>query len=74
MVSSITKKALGYEMSPHKLRSGFCSILYKETKDLELVRRIVGHASSITTQRYIVINDDDKEKALKCLERIGEKY
>ena len=50
-------EGLGYKISPHSLRTAFCTILYKKTGDIEFVRRAVGHSSIETTQRYIV--DDD---------------
>lgn len=63
VVAKYTERALGKRISPHKLRSGFCSILYNATGDIEFVRRAVGHASSQTTQRYIVTNGEEKKKA-----------
>lgn len=70
IVSRYTEKALGKKLSPHKLRSGYCSILYEKTGDIEFVRRAVGHASSITTQRYIVTKGDEKEKAAAIMSSI----
>lgn len=67
LVEKYTSKALGRSLSPHKLRSGYCSILYKKTGDIEFVRRCVGHASSATTQRYIVTNGSEKQKAAEIL-------
>ena len=60
VVEKYCEQALGYKVSPHKLRAGFCSIMYKETGDIEKVRRMVGHANISTTQRYIVT--DNKER------------
>lgn len=71
MLKSITEHSLGYPISPHKLRAGFCSILYKDTKDIELVRRTVGHSSSTTTQRYIVMGKEDKLKVANSINQIG---
>ena len=63
LVSKYCNDALGYKISPHKLRSGFCSIMYKKTGDIEFVRRAVGHSNTVTTQRYIVTNGFEKQKA-----------
>lgn len=63
LVEKYCDKALGYHISPHKLRSGFCSILYKEKKDIEYVRRAVGHSNIATTQRYIVTKNYEKKDA-----------
>lgn len=62
--------ALGIDLSPHKLRAGFCSIMYEQTGDIEKVRRIVGHSSSTTTQRYIVTNNQEKEEAADIMESL----
>ena len=62
--------ALGYHVSPHKLRAGFCSILYGETGNVEFVRRAVGHSNISTTQRYIVTNNKEKEQASGLIDHI----
>ncbi len=67
LVEKYTKKALGKAVSPHKLRSGYCSILYKKTGDIEFVRRAVGHANAATTQRYIVTKGEEKKKAAEIM-------
>lgn len=54
LIAKYAEDALGYTISPHKLRAAFCTNLYEETHDIELVRRVVGHANVKTTQRYIV--------------------
>lgn len=70
-VSQIVKKyceaGIGKALSPHKLRSGFCSILYNKTKDVEFVRRVVGHTNIQTTQRYIKTDGKEKEKAIQIM-------
>lgn len=73
-VSKIVEKysddALGYPISPHKLRAGFCSILYNETHDAEFVRRAVGHSNISTTQRYITTDGKEKEVASDIISSI----
>ncbi len=69
-VTKYTEQALGKKLSPHKLRAGFCSILYNEMHDIEFVRRAVGHSSSTTTQRYIVTGNVEKEKASQIMDSI----
>ena len=63
LVDKYAKEGLGYHISPHKLRSGFASIMYEETKDIEFVRRAIGHSKIETTQRYIVTENTEREKA-----------
>lgn len=70
VVGKYTERALGRRISPHKLRSGYCSILYKETGDIEFVRRAVGHASSQTTQRYIVTDGEEKRRAADIMKYV----
>lgn len=67
VVYKYSKRALGYEISPHKLRAGFCSILYNKTHDAEFVRRAVGHSNLATTQRYIVTDGKEKQRAASII-------
>lgn len=67
VVKKYTRRALGREISPHKLRAGYCSILYNKTGDIEFVRRAVGHSNVATTQRYIVTKGAEKEKAAEIM-------
>lgn len=70
IVEKYTEIALGKRLSPHKLRSGVCSILYSKSHDVEFVRRFIGHASSATTARYIVTHGDEKQKGAELLGNI----
>jgi integrase/recombinase XerD len=67
IVHKYTKAAIGKPLSPHKLRAGFCSVLYEQTGDIEFVRRAVGHSSAATTQRYIVTNGDERKRASEII-------
>lgn len=71
-IARYSEAALGYKISPHKLRAGFCSVLYAETGDIEFVRRSVGHSNIATTQRYIVTKGDERKKASKLIESLLE--
>lgn len=70
IVNKYTKAALGKPLSPHKLRAGFCSIMYSKTHDIEFVRRAVGHSNISTTQRYIVTSKEEKRKASEIMDKI----
>lgn len=70
MIKRYTNGSLSVAVSPHKLRSGFISIMYKETGDIEKVRRIVGHRNVSTTQRYIVTDGSEKEEAAEIMEHL----
>ena len=65
-----TYDALGVELSPHKLRAGFVTIMYEQTHDIEKVRRMVGHSNATTTQKYIVTDNQEKEEAAEIMENL----
>lgn len=67
LVYKYTERALGKPLSPHKLRAGYCSILYNKTHDIEFVRRAVGHSNVSTTQRYIVTAEEEKRRAAEIM-------
>lgn len=67
MVKKYTKKALGKELSPHKIRAGYVSIIYDQTGDIEFARRAVGHANTKTTQRYIVTKGNERAEAAEMI-------
>ena len=70
IVEKYSLEGLGYKISPHKLRESFCSILYEKTKDIEFVRRAVGHSCIETTQRYIVDDDTAKDESASIIDKI----
>lgn len=70
LIDKYAKEALGYHISPHKLRGGFISILYEEKHDLEFVRRAVGHSDISTTQRYLVTNNSERTEASNMIDNI----
>lgn len=63
LIDKYAYAALGYHISPHKLRSGLASILYNEKHDLEYVRRVIGHSKIDTTKRYVVTDNKEREEA-----------
>ena len=67
VVARYSEMALGYKLSPHKLRAGYVSILYNKTHDVEFVMKCVGHRQMSTTERYIVTDGDEKKKAAQLL-------
>lgn len=60
---------IGKRVHPHTLRHTFATDLYRQTKDLRLVQKALGHASITTTTIYTHLVDDDLESALKGLTR-----
>ena len=70
VVKKYSEQALGRKISPHKLRAGYCSILYDQKGDIEFVRRAVGHARVTTTQRYIRTDNTERDEAANIFDSI----
>ena len=50
---------------PHALRHTFAMDLYRETKNIRLVQKALGHSDLSTTMIYTHIVDEELEEALK---------
>ncbi len=59
------------QVTPHTLRHTFATDLLRETKNLRLVQKALGHASLSTTQIYTHIVDDELEEALRNFRKIA---
>lgn len=59
--ASITQKSV----SPHTFRHTFATDLLRETRNLRLVQKALGHSSISTTQIYTHIVDEELEKAMR---------
>lgn len=53
------------KVSPHTLRHTFATDLYRETNNIRLVQKALGHSDLSTTMLYTHIVDDELEGALK---------
>ena len=52
----------------HSLRHTFGTRLYRQTSDIYLVQKVLGHASPTTTQRYAQVAEADLRTAVrKCV-------
>jgi integrase/recombinase XerD len=60
---------LGKKLHPHLLRHSFATDLLRQTKNLPLVQKALGHANIGTTQIYLHIVDDEMESAMKNFRR-----
>ena len=69
-LSLFSMKYLGVAIHPHQFRATFCTSLYEETKDIEFVRRAVGHKSLSTTLRYIAPDTTAREKASSIMDKL----
>jgi len=66
MVKRYARRAgIDKDVHPHTLRHTFATDLLKETKNIRLVQRALGHVSLSTTMIYTHIVDDQLEAALK---------
>lgn len=66
MVKRYTARAgITKSVHPHTLRHSFATDLYRETKDIRLTQKALGHANLATTQIYTHLVDEDLEAALK---------
>ena len=53
------------KISPHILRHSYATQYYKQTKDIETLRRILGHTDIGTTTIYITLANIDVENGMK---------
>ena len=66
MVKRYAQKAgLSKRISPHTLRHTYATEYYKQTKDIETLRRILGHSDISTTTIYITLANIDVENGMK---------
>ena len=63
------KRKLGWaeDITPHTLRHSFASQIYKETQDILVVSRLLGHTNLATTQVYAHLHDDRMLHAVNVL-------
>ncbi|HAM79802.1 MAG TPA: integrase [Ornithinibacillus sp.] len=69
MAYKILREAAEYvsleEIGTHTLRKTFGYHFYKQTKDVAMLQEIFNHSSPDITLRYIGINQDSIDKAMK---------
>ncbi len=69
MVYKYSEKSINKRISPHILRHTYATDFYRETKDIRLVQKALGHADLSTTMIYTHIVDDELENALKAFRK-----
>jgi len=69
MVGRYALKAgiINKKISPHTLRHSYATQFYKQTKDIETLRRILGHTDIGTTTVYITLANIDVETGMNHL-------
>ena len=67
MVERYSKKA-GFDknVTPHTLRHTYATEYYRQTKDIETLRMILGHSDISTTTIYITLANIDVESGMKA--------
>jgi len=60
----ILKAGINKNISPHSLRHSFATEFYRQTKDLETLRMILGHSSILTTQIYVTLANEEVKAAM----------
>lgn len=69
MIKSYARRAgIDKNISPHTLRHTFATNYYRRTKDLEALRKLLGHADISTTQIYITLANIDVENGMRQFE------
>lgn len=59
VVCKFTEEALGYQLTPHKLRAAFANIMLKKTGgNIYVVQQLLGHARVETTKIYLEDNSN----------------
>lgn len=70
MIKTYTTKAgITKHVTTHTLRHTFATDLLRETKNIRIVQKALGHSDISTTQIYTHIVDDELERAMKEFRR-----
>lgn len=69
LVKKYSKDALGYSVSPHKLRAAFANIILRKSNgNIYLAQRLLDHSSPDTTKIYLNdITEEDKDRATQMI-------
>ena len=59
------KAGIVKDVHPHLLRHTFATEFYRQTKDIRLTQKMLGHADLSTTMIYTHIVDADAENAMR---------
>jgi len=71
MVKRYANKAgIDKDITPHTLRHTFATNFYRQTKDIETLRELLGHADISTTQIYVTLTNIDVENAMNSFREI----
>ncbi len=65
IVYKVTKKVLKKRYRPHAIRHAYATFIMKKTKDLEMVRRLLGHRDYTVIREYMNYTQEDLEDELR---------
>ena len=67
-------RTIGKHIGTHDFRRFYGTYLYKRTKDLQLVQRLMGHKKIETTMRYTqyATKEEDLEKGRKLMGELSK--
>jgi len=70
MVKRLAVKAgIEKNIHPHTLRHSFATDIYRDTSNIRLTQKALGHANLATTQIYTHIVDEELEEAMKSFRK-----
>jgi integrase/recombinase XerD len=67
-----TKAGISKDVHPHTLRHTFATDLFRQTKNLLLTQKALGHSQISSTMIYTHLVDDELEEALKTFRAGGK--
>ena len=65
IVYGFTERALGRRYRPHSIRHAYAIFIMKKTRDLEVVRRLLGHSDYDWLKQYLDYTQEDIMEDLK---------
>ncbi len=74
IVYKVTKKVLKRRYRPHAIRHAYATYIMKKTKDLEIVRRLLGHKDYSIIKEYMNYTQEDLEDELRDVFREIENW
>lgn len=57
-------------ITPHKMRSSVATNLAKKGTNIQTIANMLGHQNIATTQRYVAVLDEEKNRAVKSLDNL----
>ncbi len=65
IIYKLTKRFIGKRLRPHAIRHSYATFILKSTKDLEVVRRLLGHSGYNAIKYYVDYTSEDLSETIK---------